>query len=169
MDKMATSIRLLLASVVAALLLSGVVPVAADTLFNNCDEIETVQDFDIDEYTRLTWYIQRQQETAYQLANSLFCVTATYNTGAKQYFKDAIAVSNFGNEGSVNGEVNSASLCATRKYKNKDPAKLGVAPCSLPPSFAGPYWVAAVGTSGANYTWAIVLGGQPNVEGKENE
>lgn len=137
---------------------------AADLILNDCAEIVTVQDFDLEEYTRLTWYIQRQQETSYQRANSLYCVTATYNTGAKQYLREAVEVSNFGNEGMVNGEVNSASLCATRKKPEDEPAKLGVAPCFLPPHFAGPYWVAAIG---ANYAWAIVVGGQPKVEGKE--
>merc|ERR1712013_390615 len=36
-------------------------------------------DFDIEEWTRATWYVQEQQENSYQSAEDLFCVTATYN------------------------------------------------------------------------------------------
>jgi lipocalin len=139
----------------AALL--GPSPVAG--FFNSCPKIDTV-DLDIDSFVEKTWYIQRQQTTAYQPAENLFCVTATYALeGAKQYWKDAITVRNYANKGGVNGPSGGGNLCATIKA----PGKLVVAPCFLPSHFGGPYWVAAVAS---DYSWAIIVAGQPNVRGR---
>jgi lipocalin len=132
----------------------------------DCKTIETVQNFDIDKYIEFTWYIQRQQVNSYQSAESLYCVTATYNDdGKKQWGKPAISVSNYNNDGMVNAPTKDGSdgvICATTSIAN-EPAKLAVAPCFLPPFLAGDYWVAAVAD---DYSWAIVTGGQPTIAGE---
>jgi len=118
------------------------------------------------EYTRATWYIQQQQITGYQPLNSLYCVTATYALeGKKVPFSNdtVITVYNYANEGKVNGKhqnSGNSTLCA-REVDAKDPSKLAVAPCFLPDSLAGPYWLLAVGIEEGRYTWAIIIGGEP--------
>ena len=54
-------------------------------------------------------------------------------------------------------------MCARQKNETH-PEKLLVAPCFLPNLFGGPYWILAVGPYSFNYTWAIVIGGQPSVK-----
>ena len=135
-------------------------------LWNDCPVIETVQDFDLDRYVEKTWYIQRQQVVVYQRAENLFCVTATYNReGVTQYWQEAVSVRNYANQGGVGGPSPSADfvLCATRPDEVNAPAKLVVSPCFLPPLLGGPYWVAALAN---DYSWAIVVAGQPSVKGQ---
>eukprot|EP00964_Phaeocystis_antarctica_P074382 scaffold45727_cov72-Phaeocystis_antarctica.AAC.1 len=99
--------------------------------------------FNLTEYTRATWYIQKQQVTGYQNLSDLFCVTATYALEGKTVplSNDTVAtVYNYGNEGRVNGPNQNAdnmTLCA-RAVDPDDPSKLAVAPCFLPNSLAGP-------------------------------
>jgi len=128
---------------------------------DECPEISPVADFDIDQYISKSWYIQRQQTTSYQPADSLYCVVATYDKeGKKQYFKDAITVSNYGNEGGVNqGSDGVFGLCAIERGT----ARLTVSPCFLPPFVGGPYWVVAIAD---DYSYAIVVGGQPKERGQ---
>jgi len=133
--------------------------------------------FNLTEYTRATWYIQKQQVTGYQNLSELFCVAATYALEGKTVplSNDTVAtVYNYGNEGRVNGPNQNAgntTLCA-RAVDSDDPSKLAVAPCFLPNSLAGPYWVVAVGIDqvrvaeglGPEYTWAVVIAGQPTIQ-----
>jgi lipocalin len=129
---------------------------------NDCPEITPPTDFDLEEYTRKTWYIQRQQLNTYQSEEFNFCITATYELGRKKWGRDAITVMNIANKGSINTPTagNGPSLCA---YLDDEPAKLKVAPCFLPPIFAGQYWVASLAV---DYSWAIVVGGQPDQDGE---
>jgi len=123
------------------------------------------------EYVRATWYIQQQQLTGYQPASALFCVTATYNLEGEKvpFSSDTVAtVYNYANKDAVNGKLQNSgnsTLCA-RIEDPSNPAKLAVAPCFLPNFAAGPYWVMALGTDEdtGEYTWAIVIGGEPNVD-----
>ena len=55
------------------------------------------------------------------------------------------------------GKSYGGDLCAIND-KSGDPAKLNVAPCFLPTSFAGPYWVLAYDESEG---YALIVGGQP--------
>ena len=156
--------------------------------------------FNLTEYTRATWYIQKQQVTGYQNLSELFCVAATYALEGKTVplSNDTVAtVYNYGNEGRVNGPNQNAgntTLCA-RAVDSDDPSKLAVAPCFLPNSLAGPCtparlepqpsacrrlsvspagtdWVVAVGIDqvrvaeglGPEYTWAVVIAGQPTIQ-----
>ena len=56
---------------------------------NNCPTVETVKDFDLEEYASKTYFIQRQQVTTYSPLETFYCNTATYNTGAKQWWLTA--------------------------------------------------------------------------------
>ena len=47
------------------------------------------------------------------------------------------------------------------------PSRIINAPCFLPNTFAGPYWVIAAGPESYNYSWAIVSGGPPTVKYKD--
>ena len=127
----------------------------------------TLGSLDIDEFTRATWYIQQQQLTGYQPADSLYCVTATYNLQGDKvpFFSGTVAtVYNYANEGEVNGKDQNAkntTLCARAADKD-DSSKLAVAPCFLPNSLAGPYWVLDVGKADSGeMTWAVIIGGEP--------
>lgn len=143
----------------------------------------TVQEnFNITEYTRATWYVQRQQKNGYQPESSLNCVTATYNEtyhgvpGKVPFFNgEVFTVYNDCRTGGKHGPVcnNFTSpefkpsfaipLCG-RVPDETSPAKITVAPCKLPNLFAGDYWVAAAGPKPDNYQYAIVVAGQPSVE-----
>jgi len=135
-----------------------------------CDEcsvppISTLP-IDLDEWTRASWYVQKQQENGFQTKNDLFCVVATYSLeGTKLLFNpktDVVDVSNYGNQGRVNGEVQGGTdngrLCGR---VTDEAGKLRVAPCFLPNIFAGPYWVAGLGETDGKYDWAVIIGGQP--------
>jgi len=141
--------------------------------------------FNITEYIKQSWYIQRQQVNGFQKAEDLFCVTATYNEtfrgellniggGGKQPEAYYTAFNNC-NKGSKNSGTNCARhsdpdftpsfgtpLCA-RSYDLTTPSQLKVAPCPLPKAFTGDYWVVAAGPSQDNYEWAVVTAGQPSV------
>ena len=116
------------------------------------------------EYTRKTWYIQRQQINSYQPENDLYCVTATYELNErKSWGREAITVKNVASRGRINNPINGGpALCATRKRPRKEPAKLQIGPCFLPRSLAGPYWIAVLDK---DYRYAIITGGQSNQEG----
>ena len=139
-----------------------------DAAKNTCPRIPTVQDLDIEKYVEKSWFVHRQQITSYQSAEDLYCVTATYSIeGQKQWFQDAITVNNYANTGGVNeGSGGPFALCATRRDPVNEPAKLRVAPCFLPSILGGDYWVTAVDDK---YEWAIVVAGQPTVEGNCGE
>lgn len=134
---------------------------------NNCPKVEPINDLNLTEYTRATWYIQQQQLTGYQPENSLYCTTATYDVEGQKvplFGGEVVSVFNYGNIDEVNGKAqnsDNSTLCA-RVPESSEPAKLLVAPCFLPNLLAGDYWVVAAGPSSQNYEWAIVSGGQPS-------
>jgi lipocalin len=151
-------------SVISAL--SLLILLAAGGAQARCPEVTTQDEFNLEEFVRATWYVQRQQVNSYQPEESLFCVTATYeDEGKKQWFKTAISVYNYSNEKKVNGknynDGEGQVLCAT---ETDNASKLGVAPCFLPSFLSGPYWVVAAGPDPDNYEWAIVSGGQPTID-----
>eukprot|EP00928_Gymnodinium_smaydae_P088951 TRINITY_DN72981_c0_g1_i1.p2 TRINITY_DN72981_c0_g1~~TRINITY_DN72981_c0_g1_i1.p2 ORF type:complete len:277 (+),score=74.29 TRINITY_DN72981_c0_g1_i1:162-992(+) len=131
----------------------------------------------IDEWTRATWYIQEQQITGYQKAESLYCVTATYNLENQKVPKifpgvppwwdgTVVTVYNYANKYRANGPLqneDNSTLCG-RVEDPEEPGKLLVAPCFLPNYLAGPYWIVEIGRDekGA-YEWAVVVGGEPTI------
>lgn len=139
---------------------------------NSCQKVElqTSPKVNLTEYIRSTWYVQQQQVNGYQPESDLYCVAATYsinNSVKVPLFKGkVISVYNYANRDKVNGEAlgnNSTFLCA-REINSSHPEKLAVAPCILPNLFAGPYWILAAGPNPSNYTWAVVIGGQPSIK-----
>jgi len=148
-----------------------------------CKEVEVVQDFNLTEYIRATWYIQKQQVNAYQPLKKLHCVAATYNEtfrGKKStvpFFKGSVvSVFNYHtDEGKTKSPKSLQSadpklkrsfaspLCA-RVPDPDQPAKLSVAPCKLSNRFAGAYWVVEAGPRPDDYQWAIVTAGQPTLQ-----
>lgn len=149
---------------------------------SNCSELQVAQDFNITEYLRASWYIQKQQVNGYQPEERLYCVVATYNEtfrGKKSrvpfFFGTVVTVFNDCNVGGKNAQVSnnytapdfkrgfSSPLCA-RQRDPKEPAKLSVAPCLLPNFLAGDYWIVEAGPRPNDYQWAIIMAGQPTVE-----
>jgi lipocalin len=134
---------------------------------SSCPKVSTQEGFNVTEYTRATWFFQKQQITGYQKLEDMFCVAATYALEGKKvpFFSGTVlSVYNYANEEKVNGKNENANgmiLCA-RVPDNKTPSKLEVAPCFLPNFLSGDYWVVAAGPSADNYEWAIISGGQPD-------
>eukprot|EP00931_Biecheleriopsis_adriatica_P098014 TRINITY_DN7190_c0_g3_i1.p1 TRINITY_DN7190_c0_g3~~TRINITY_DN7190_c0_g3_i1.p1 ORF type:complete len:296 (-),score=47.31 TRINITY_DN7190_c0_g3_i1:89-865(-) len=166
-----------LCSRVAALFFSAVASVEGA-----CPDLEVQKDFNVTEFIRATWYVQKQQLNGYQRESSLNCVAATYN---ETFHGKPLSVPFFGGkvltvfndcrlndkDGPVCNNFTSPDfkpsfaipLCA-RLYNEEEPAKLGVAPCLLPNILSGNYWVAAAGPRPDNYEYAVVIAGQPSVE-----
>eukprot|EP01062_Namystynia_karyoxenos_P056853 TRINITY_DN47781_c0_g1_i1.p1 TRINITY_DN47781_c0_g1~~TRINITY_DN47781_c0_g1_i1.p1 ORF type:complete len:256 (+),score=112.27 TRINITY_DN47781_c0_g1_i1:79-768(+) len=156
-----------------ALLLLGAAGAAAGA----CAPVQVQQSFNLTEWIRATWYVQRQQVNGYQPKDKLFCVAATYNSTnmgkpvkVPFFSGDVVAVFNDANDGKVNGPVAQnfskpgfGPLCA-RVPDAGEPAKLLVAPCFLPNALGGDYWIVAAGPSADNYEWGLVSAGQPSVE-----
>jgi len=136
------------------------------------------------EYLRASWFVQKQQVNGYQPREKLFCVMATYNEtfrGKKLKLSGGAPKGGYfhafnnGNYKATNGVSleNHASpkftpsfatpLCA-RQYQKDVPAAVKVAPCGLPKSFSGDYWVVEAGPTQDNYDWAIISAGQPSVK-----
>tara|TARA_B100000989_G_scaffold161062_1_gene120253 strand:+ start:646 stop:1317 length:672 start_codon:yes stop_codon:yes gene_type:complete len=139
---------------------------------NTCPIVEPMTGFNTTEYIRGTWFIQQQQITGYQPAETLFCVAQTLDSTNKTvpfFSGNVVLVYNYGNVGAVNGPSenrNNFTLCARQPNENL-PSQIINAPCFLPNTFAGPYWVIAAGPSSFNYSWAIVSGGPPTVKYKD--
>lgn len=136
---------------------------------STCPVVSPMSDFNLTEYIKDKWYIQKQQVTSYLPVELNYCVTAKYQVSNKLipfYFGEVLSVFNYANFNEVNGpstNKNNFTLCA-RMRNETDPARLLVAPCFLPNFFAGDYWVIAAGPSSNNYQWAIISGGQPTVQ-----
>jgi lipocalin len=135
-----------------------------------CQKVQTVEGLDLDEFTRASWYVQAQQVVQFQPAENLFCLTATYNQDSPSvpfFSGPTISVHNYGNEGGVNGPAVGGPLCARAPEGNKA-SELLVAPCFLPNFAAGNYWVVGLGLrDDSSYEWALVSGGQPDVQYKD--
>jgi hypothetical protein len=137
---------------------------------NPCPEVQTVNNADftlsLEEYTRASWYVQRQQVTPYQPVEDLYCVTATYNLeGAQVPFFDGTVVTVY-NQGTSSDlqPVNRGGVLCARIADDSKPDQLSVAPCFLPNAFAGSYWPVYIETDSAGeYTLVAVSGGQPDI------
>merc|ERR1719231_107364 len=134
-----------------------------------CPKVTTQPNFNLTAYIDHPWYIQEMMAISYEPTERNFCTRAEYS------LKDAttVDVHNSDRLANVTGSQREAHLCAYVKDPS-DTARLAVAPCFLPRSFAGPYWVIAAGLYGQNataadaandrYDWAIISGGQPTKE-----
>lgn len=139
---------------------------------SSCPNVSTVDNFNLTEYVRDRWYIQRQQVTNYLPIETNYCVSARYSISNKKvpfYQGTVLNVYNQANMDGVNGtniNKNNFTLCARIPDSNVS-SKLLVAPCFLPNIFAGDYWVIDAGPSSNNYQYAIVSGGQPTIQLKD--
>lgn len=153
------------AAVVASLLLSCGASLAAAA----CQTVVPVENLNVEEYTRASWFVQEQQVNGYQPEEDLFCVTATYdlgNTTVPRFDGTVIDVYNYAHRNGQNVDVPNGpggGLCA-RALDDNDAARLLVAPCFLPNFAGGDYWVLGAGPSPDRYDWALISGGQPSVE-----
>ena len=137
------------------------------TAYGTCPTVTTLEKFNLSEYVRDRWYIQKQQVTSYLPKSTNYCVSARYQVSNKSvpfYSGIVLDVYNEARIDSANGQQlnrNNMTLCA-RVPNSSHPSKLLVAPCFLPNLLAGDYWVLDAGPSSDNYEWAIVSGGQPH-------
>lgn len=128
-----------------------------------CPNITTVPDFNLEEFISQPWFIQQQMETQYLPKSQNFCVRAKYSmlpdSSWRRFWGYKVQVRNVAQN--ANGDVQDSgnTLCAGPD-SSTDPAKLLVAPCFLPLSFGGPYWVIAYNSTAG---YALISGGQPTV------
>ena len=140
----------------------------SSTANDQCPKVNTMNNFNITEYVKSKWYIQKQQITSYLPLRENYCVTAKYELSDKKiigYNGIVLNVYNYANLDMVNGKnanKHNQVLCARIPNINIS-SKLLVAPCFLPNYFGGDYWVIAAGPHSNNYEWALVSGGQPTV------
>lgn len=127
---------------------------------NDCKEVTTVENFDIEQYASAPWYIHQQAETRYSPLDQNYCTRAQYNLQDKTIWGYSVSVNNKAQD--AEGNDFGGELCA---YQDKETAsKLAVAPCFLPKFFAGPYWVVAYDEAEG---YALISGGQPNIVGED--
>lgn len=125
----------------------------------------SIQDFDLDSFMSVRWFIQQQMETKDIPASWNHCVQAEYKMRKKPgVWNYKVAVYQHAEEADgtvhdtlVPGSRNSY-LCA--KIKNAKRGQLVAAPCKLPPIVSGPYWVLAYSKEEG---YALVSGGPPTV------
>jgi hypothetical protein len=166
-----------MAAMISALFAFLVIPASA-----TCPTLQAQQNFNVTEWIRASWYIQKQQVNGYQQEDSLYCVVATYNETFRGtprtvpfFGGQVLTVYNDCNVGKTNGPTSNnfsdpsfkpgfgAPLCG-RLNNKEDPAKIVVAPCALPNVLAGNYWVVEAGPTPDNYEYGIIIAGQPTVE-----
>ena len=145
----------------------GIIFIIATSL--TCNNIQTLENFNLSEYVKHKWFIQKQQETLYLPKEYNYCVTARYeltNQTVPFFDGNVLSVVNFAKKNNITGEPvnkNNTTLCA-RQTKVK--SKLLVAPCFLPNIFAGDYWIIDAGPKSNDYQWAIISGGNPTQQYK---
>ena len=123
---------------------------------NDCLDVTTVEEFDLETYASKPWYVQQQAENLYTPRDYDRCAKAEYTIReTRTFWGYSIDVLNSAETGSGD---RGASLCAD--YDPQRPSELMVAPCWLPKWFAGPYWVVAYNDDTDN-GYALVSGGQP--------
>lgn len=139
-----------------------------------CPTVSVVENFNLTEYTRATWYIQAQQTVSYQDESQLKCVVATYDVaepspGKVPFFRGTVVdIYNYFEGGQPTADANGQPIATDPQLCGSvaAPAKLKVAPCFLPQFAGGDYFVIDVGVSPSSgeYEWAIVSGGNPTVQ-----
>jgi hypothetical protein len=144
---------------------------ASASFLSQCAPVKPVQDLDIDEFTRASWYVQEQPVNSYQNEAQLECVVATYDAGTSSFwqppvFFDGVVLSVYnsydGGRPTVDADGSPINRLCASLPNNNEPSKLLVAPCFLPTFFGGRYWVIGFNTSSnGEYDWAVISGGPP--------
>jgi len=154
-----------------ASMMSAPTPLHARFLSQDCPDVSPIENLDIAEYTRASWYVQKQQVTSYQNEDQLQCVVATYDAGESRWWQlpfffdgEVLSVYNSfeGGQSTIDGEGHPTNRLCASVTDSSDPSRLLVAPCFLPVALGGKYWVIGVGVSSSGqYEWAVVSGGPP--------
>lgn len=123
-----------------------------------CLPVETQPNFNLTSYISKPWFIQQQMPTQYLPVEKNYCVTARYEMMSKKsVWGYTIQVYNQAQDKDGKMTDSGTFLCAYG-YDEEDPAKLAVAPCFLPKTLSGPYWVLDYNEEEG---YALVSGGQP--------
>lgn len=174
--------RPMLAGILLACLTSIPDFVSSRQLLQTCPPpgLDSVEGFNLTEYTRAPWYIQQQMPLVYQPAYQLYCVRAQYVPNDPANLTAGIGVWNYANNNTVNGEAVGSvpglgppivAYPAGNASSNTGASKITVGLVALQQQFLagntavfGPYWVMAVGTdqTTGQYIWAIVSAGLPS-------
>jgi len=123
-------------------------------------DFSTVQNFDLNSYVAGRWYIQEQMPTNYLPESQLYCVYAEYSLGYHSLGYE-VTVHNHAEDVAVPHAAHDSGNTLCAKVVDEASGKLEVAPCSLSPSFAGPYWVVDYDESAG---YALISGGAPTHE-----
>jgi lipocalin len=126
-----------------------------------CPVVNTVPDFEIEQYAARPWYSHQQAANVYLPIELNYCVRAEYNVRDRPTFPWGYTVDVRNQAQDENGNPQGGNLCAYQTdLESGQPGKLAVAPCFLPKTFAGPYWVLLYNEDEG---YALISGGQPNV------
>lgn len=161
---------MLWASIALSVSIAPLAPARAFFL-SQCDPVSPVQNLDIDEFTRASWYVQEQQVNSYQNEDQLECVVATYDAGTSGFwqapiFFDGVVLSVYnsydGGRPTADADGNPINRLCASLTNDAETSKLSVAPCFLPAFFGGRYWVIGFSTTAnGEYEWAVISGGPP--------
>jgi Bacterial lipocalin len=126
-----------------------------------CPVVDTVADFDIEQYAARPWYSHQQAVNFYLPQRLNYCVRADYNVRDRPTFPWGYTVDVRNQAQDKDGKLQGGNLCAyqTDLESGQQPGKLAVAPCFLPKMFAGPYWVLLYNEEKG---YALISGGQPS-------
>jgi len=125
-----------------------------------CKTVTTVENFDIERYASKPWYVHQQAVNAYSPRSRNYCTRAEYTVRDRPTFWGyTVDVNNVASD--ADGSEFGGNLCAYQTDSGSA-SKLAVAPCFLPKSFAGAYWVVAYDEEAG---YALVSGGQPKRPG----
>lgn len=118
-------------------------------------------------YVSGRWFVQLQQEVTYVPREKNFCVSAEYaerppprNPLTLPWWRYDIDVSNYAETEA--GVGSGGPLCS--KIISESNGQLAVAPCFLPSTFAGPYWILDYDELQG---YALISGGAPANQGEE--
>ena len=138
-------------------------------------DFQSMDQLDLNEYTRAKWFVQEQMPVSYLPVSDNFCVTAQYvkNGNSK------VSVFNYARRGGIGGSVRFANLKAIQGKSGKA-SELMVGPKFLPSCLYGPYWIIGAGKYGGissgsssegthKYEWALVSGGAPEQVGENGK
>jgi lipocalin len=120
---------------------------------------ESIKSFDLKSFMSKRWYIQQQMEVSYLPKSKNRCVYAEYSprSGGLPGFRYELSVHNHAEKVAAPHEESDASLCA--QIVDAERGQLKVAPCFLPSSLAGPYWIIDYNEQEG---FALISGGPPN-------
>ncbi|KAL7555798.1 hypothetical protein ACA910_002264 [Epithemia clementina (nom. ined.)] len=148
-----------------SIIVDDVAAVTTEGNIPQCKTVEVQQNFDLKTYISAPWFSQQQAETPYQTKEYFYCVRAQYEAVGGRTGKTkegyTVFVNNQGQDANGVRIRAGEALCAFQPAPEEEPAKLGVAPCHLPPLYAGPYWVVAYEDGPHGYS--LVSGGPPIV------